>query len=457
MTKRTSSLVALLAIAVTVVLCLLGFATDFVFGEEAAAKGKSETQGSSQPAKEKQPITLPKTASFRGLGSLAGGRFASQAYAVSADGSVVVGQSTSALRGEAFRWTDADGMTGLGHLPDSARGRFSSSEARAVSADGLTVAGYCRLSQGWQGFRWTSSSGMVGLGDLPGGKTFCRAYDVSADGSVVIGGSSSTSSGDDYEAFRWTADGGMVGLGDLKTGKFNSYGQGVSADGTVVVGTSASASGPEAFRWTQAGGMMALGDLPGGDFCSRAFAVSADGSVVVGRSISAAGQEAFRWTKSEGMQGLGDLPGGDFHSCAWAASADGSVVVGAGTSASGMEAFIWDANNGVRNLKDVLEKEYALDLAGWTLGIARGISDDGLTIVGRGRNANRKEIDRPQGKPKSGRPQSTKGRERSDTTAGPVGRPRPQKGAPSERPSGRGKRVDSVAFEAWIATIPSTD
>ncbi len=52
--------------------------------------------------------TTPAAASeafFMGLGDLPGGSFFSQAYAVSPDGSVVVGGSMSAAGEEAFRWT----------------------------------------------------------------------------------------------------------------------------------------------------------------------------------------------------------------------------------------------------------------------------------------------------------------------------------------------------------------
>ena len=141
-----------------------------------------------------------------------------------------------------------------------------------------------------------------GLGDLAGGSFFSRANGVSADGSVVVGQSNSTSG---VEAFRWTSVGGMVGLGDLPGGIFRSAATGVSADGSVVVGLGNSASGEEAFRWTSGGGMVGLGDLPGGIFQSQAVDVSADGSVVVGTSESASGPEAFRWTSGGGMVGLG--------------------------------------------------------------------------------------------------------------------------------------------------------
>jgi hypothetical protein len=45
-------------------------------------------------------------------------------------------------------------------------------------------------------------------------------------------------------------------------------------------------------------------------------------------------------------------------------------------------AFIWDAEHGMRNLQDLLVNDYGLDLTGWRLSRARGISADGLTIVG---------------------------------------------------------------------------
>jgi len=412
--------------------CLSGFSEDCRSSVEML-KEKTKAQSQSRLLSETlsgKPISI---ASFQGLGDLPGGRFNSHAFAVSANGAYVVGLSTSTLGQEAFRWTQSGGMQGLGSLPGGSRRGFNC-EARAVSADGSTVVGYSLAASEWEGVRWTTSTGMVGLGDLQGGKVYSRAYDVSTDGLVIIGASSSTNSGtDENEAFRWTSDGGMVGLGDLPGGKFNSYGQGVSADGLVVVGSSLSTSGPEAFRWTPDGGMVGLGDLSGGDFCSRAFAVSADGSTVVGYSISTLGQEAFRWTKSCGMQGLGDLPGGEFHGWAWAASADGSVVVGSSKSTSGTEAFIWDAKNGMRNLKDVLEKDYGLNLAGWTLEVARGISDDGLTIVGRGVNRNRKQ-EKKTPKPKT----------LSNTKKGRIRR---------RAPRTRGANINS-SIEGWIAVIP---
>ena len=105
-------------------------------------------------------------------------------------------------------------------------------------------------------------------------------------------------------------DPSFEGLGDLPGGGFSSQARGVSADGSVVVGRSNSTSGDEAFRW-QDGKMTGLGDLPGGTFSSYAFDVSANGAVVVGRSFSGSYptiMEAFRWEDGV-MTGLGFTAG----------------------------------------------------------------------------------------------------------------------------------------------------
>jgi probable HAF family extracellular repeat protein len=66
------------------------------------------------------------------------GGYITRATGVSADGSTIVGYSQTANgREQAFRWTAADGMEGLGGLPRS--DGFVLSEAIAISADGLTA------------------------------------------------------------------------------------------------------------------------------------------------------------------------------------------------------------------------------------------------------------------------------------------------------------------------------
>ena len=108
--------------------------------------------------------------SFRGLiGSPGAAPERVEAYDISDDGSVVVGQLRTAgmVRGEAFRWTAEAGFERLGILG----GENQESAALAVSADGSVVVGTSTspLSDYGEAFRWERSTGMVGLGDLPGG------------------------------------------------------------------------------------------------------------------------------------------------------------------------------------------------------------------------------------------------------------------------------------------------
>jgi uncharacterized membrane protein len=293
-------------------------------------------------------------ASLTALGDLPGGAFSSTARGVSGDGSVVVGQSSSAFGDEGFRWTRAGGMVGLGVGP-----------AEDVSADGSVVVGWS--------YRWTSSGGAVFVG-LPN-YTHSRAHGVSADGSVVVGVSYQTSPSI-AKAFRWTSGDGTV---EVSPGPSNDWAWGVSDDGSVVVGHTDST----AFRWTSSDGLVAIGG-------AEAHGVSGDGSVIVGHGNFGFGTEArwaFRWYSNDGMAGLGDLPGGVYTSQAWDVSGNGSVVVGYGTNAANeAEAYRWTSADGLRRLWDVMvaNGEDPAD-SGWThLEQAYAVSFDGSTIVGFG-------------------------------------------------------------------------
>ena len=321
-------------------------------------------------------------ASFQVLGILPpvgdGQADSSVALGVSADGSAVVGDSRWSQGVQAFRWTSAEGMTGLGDLPT---GSFDS-HARGASTNGNVVVGRGRSANGEEAFRWTSATGMVGLGALPSGGFTSDAVGVSADGGVVVG-TSNRSSGEG-QAFRWTASTGMVGLDG---GSWTTLANGVSGSGSVVVGQRHSPGGGEAFMWSEASGIVGLGFLPGVTPQSTALGVSEDGSVVVGYSHrSPNGLEAFRWTSDTGMVGLGVLPGCDT-SYALSVSADGQTIVGESRWQNGYRtAVIWDSVHGVRSLEEVLEQDHGLDLHGWSLINATAVSADGLTIVGQGVN-----------------------------------------------------------------------
>lgn len=317
---------------------------------------------------------LGGTISFTGLGYLPGGSRESWARGASFDGSVVFGWSLNAdERYEPFLWTQAGGMSGLG----------TNGNAYAVSADGTVVVGV----SGAKAFRWTVSSGMTQLGSLPSlPDAQYLANAVSADGRFAAG-YMPTRTGGALEAAAWLPN--LVRLGDLPLGDFYSDARGISGDGSVVVGIGTGGLGIEAFRSTN-GVMTGLGYLPGAVGNSGATAITPDGNIIVGYSSSSPGIQAFRWTETERMVGLGDLPGGSFYSEATAVSADGSIIVGNSKTALGDEAFVWDSTHGMRNLRDLLVAGGA-DLTGWGTLHAWGVSGDGQTIVGIGHRSSGRE------------------------------------------------------------------
>ena len=324
---------------------------------------------------------------FTPLGDLAGGSFTSSATDVSSDGSVVAGTGRSTNGVEAFRWTSAGGMEGLG----STSSLFFLSEAKAISSDGSVVVGFSPTTNSGgfnEAFRWTSATGIESLGVLgivPGTPSISFAHDVSRFGSVIVG--ESTNANGNNEAFRWTSTSGMEGMGFLSDDGFpGSEARGISDDGSVIVGDSTNANGnSEAFRWTSATGMESIGDLAGGIVSASALDVSADGSVVVGISRSDFGLEAFRWTSADGMMGLGDLAGDIFDSRALGVSADGSVIVGTGNGLDDGDAFRWTSDGGMQSVASMLTAS-GINLTGWQLTDAQAVSYDGNIIVGSGIN-----------------------------------------------------------------------
>ncbi|MFO0973260.1 MAG: PEP-CTERM sorting domain-containing protein [Phycisphaerae bacterium] len=321
-------------------------------------------------------------ADFRGIGALPGSRNGSIAYAISDDGSAVTGISDQSDLGGpstvAFLW-QADTMISLGDLP----GGSTVSEAGGVSANGSAAAGMSASSNGTEAFRWEAGV-MVGLGDVPGGDVYSHAFRISGDGTTVVGLSRSAN-GD--AAFRWQA-GAMRNLADdFPGGLAAGWATDASFDGSVVVGYLATTSGPpRPMRWEN--NVATLIDIAPADVWGQATAVSPDGQSIAGtitHQLSPLVREAFFWRDGT-LTLLGDLPGGATRSSAADVSGDGSIVVGTGRTSLGDEAFIWTAARGLRRVRDLLEQDYGLNLAGWQLTAANGISADGLTIAGSGVN-----------------------------------------------------------------------
>jgi len=288
----------------------------------------------------------------------------SHASGTSSDGTVVVGW-TEFAQGvtRAFRWTSGSGAQDLGTL---AGGTVWT--APSVSDDGAVIAGaeLVPAFAGPRAYRWTAATGMQDLGTLGG--QHARAYDVDADGSVIVGEAQDATGA--YRAFRWTAASGMQDLGDWVPSR-------VSADGTVVIG-----AGPnsKALYWSLATGTAtALSDLPSPGVTPtdlEARAVSADGRVVVGVSPILAGNGAltgfrnFRWSAQTGVQFLpATPPGSSVLRATTAVNADGTVVVGRGSDG---DAWRWTAATGV----------HTLGTLGGPYAGATSVDDTGTIVVG---------------------------------------------------------------------------
>jgi uncharacterized membrane protein len=97
--------------------------------------------------------------------------------AVSSDGSVAVGTSISGIKQGATVWKgNSASVLDLGS---------DTAYVRGVSSGGTVIAGSVTLGSNLQAFRW--SDGSFDLLPLPAGATDCVAWDLSSDGSTVLG------------------------------------------------------------------------------------------------------------------------------------------------------------------------------------------------------------------------------------------------------------------------------
>lgn len=317
------------------------------------------------------------------LGTLGGDW--SEARAVSADGSVVVGIAKNAAgQSRAFRWTRTGGMEDLGTLGGS------ESAALDVSWDGSVVVGWAQDASGrsWA-FRWTRTGGMQEIGKIISqslnGKVYklhaiaSVAHAVSADGSKVIGMFVQRDNfGDYYSYFLWDKSVGSEML-DRTWGTIFD----ISPDGSIMVSTNGYGWGEGTEFWI----VHRLEDRfhrLEGCMTAKSAAISANGKVIVGVAQGNHGQDlAVRWREGAGFQSLGTL-GGDW-SRARGVSADGSIVVGESEDAAeNRHAFRWTPLGGMESLN----RTYAslLKNGSWLL-LAMSISPDGRYIVGSGYNA----------------------------------------------------------------------
>ncbi|MFN7967568.1 MAG: hypothetical protein U0V87_17980 [Acidobacteriota bacterium] len=314
-------------------------------------------------------------------------------------------------------WTSTGGTQQIGFPPGGGN-------VTALSDDGSTVVGDVAVDDGKLGFRveaaiWLGGDQWRPLGGLPGsvpcGSSLTSAYDVSGNGSKVVGLAWVGPECSGAHGFSWTEAGGMVDLGSIVDDR-SSRANVVSADGNVIAGWSDSSFGSRlGARWTDGdpptwftpdGGAVAAGEATG---------INSDGSAIVGggygqNSISSRAKifEPWIWTAADGVVPLGTIKGlrGDIvdgQHYATDVSDDGRLVVGVDTLFNLGEqwAFIWIKGVGISAIQDYVRKNTdpatkaklcssqrgaAQPCTKWDLWNAAAVSNDGKIIVGTGRN-----------------------------------------------------------------------
>lgn len=288
-------------------------------------------------------------------------------------------------------WTLRDGISELPQVTAGTITVAPFMTASDITPDGLFIAGRAlatptntgRVAVIWSSANGFSTPTVLGAnGTIPGSAgQFAAALAISDNGQIVFGFGTSATSGKTNEAFRWDATSNtIVGLGFLDAQTHTNSivaARGVSADGSVAVGSSGTTTfgvGSNAFRFTSAGGMTSIGTLAGGTW-SSAIGISSDGSTIFGLADSTANPdgEFFIATTAAGIVAQG---------AAFAASnlggisADGSIFV----SGQNLHNAL-----GFSVVTSVLIGA-GLDVTGWSNFSAFGISDNAEVLWGSALN-----------------------------------------------------------------------
>ncbi|MBX3364962.1 MAG: hypothetical protein KF866_09375 [Phycisphaeraceae bacterium] len=344
-----------------------------------------------------------QTAQVIAIGSVPGGFDFSQAWGVSRDGSTVIGITNGDLNGIVDYYGFRASIDGTVELIPS----IVSRDIRGVSGDAGVLAGIAFKERpndpgeyDLTGWYWTADGGVVDLWSpiLNWGST---ANAVSRDGSAVVGMTDffiNFGAGFEFsDAYVWRESTGVVKLPHLFD-MFRAEAFGVSANGSVIVGYEQNME-EERFPvvWEAANGnairQLFVTEEELGS--SLALVVSDNGAYAAGFSLMAMDIFGYRedlvmWDVATGAPTvLGQTPPGFYSAIPAAISDDGQMIVGTYNrffffdNPEG-EIFVWRQGEGVRLLKNILTDDYGVDLTGWQLLAAHGMSEDGKTIVGHG-------------------------------------------------------------------------
>ncbi|MBB5752865.1 autotransporter domain-containing protein [Prosthecomicrobium pneumaticum] len=249
------------------------------------------------------------------------------AWRVSYDGTYAFGSSDDGI----YRWDIPGGTWDIYGDADYQSDTSTLGTSLAVAAidhDGAHMTGYALLESAAKPFVWSLSDGFEQIA-LPDGFEAGMGMLMSRDGDVVGGIMSGTAGNDitslvEPHAYRWTEAGGVVDISvdrAERTGTYSDVVTGMSDDGSVIVGITStgtsltnveSISDWAAFRWSVAEGWQTVADY-----------FTGKGIDITGMSFLAIGSPVLLTN---------------------AISADGTVMVGMGTIAEGSDppvAMTW--------------------------------------------------------------------------------------------------------------------
>ncbi|MFO8012433.1 MAG: PEP-CTERM sorting domain-containing protein [Phycisphaerae bacterium] len=348
-----------------------------------------------------------RAAEFLPLGDLPGGAFTSEATDVSLFGTDIVGYSVSQRPGsstpktEAFVWQPSTAMLGLGYAEGGAPTWANEISGIIVGGSGSPQSNACM----WAPKPGTFDEWVHVPFPVPG-STASDALGVSRDGEYVVGW------GDVPGAtwgFAWRYNYLLYRFNPQEAGGTDAYWLGLPSgasdaraydidrypkDDPGWVSTAVGTSDGMPCRWIREGSGMYEADVlatPPGATGGGLQRITLDGRTMVGWATfpEATGEidRAVRYEKITSTLTNMEVLNWEGASHALDVTPDGRTIVGTVTWPGWHpEAFIWDPDHGLRTFQTVLEYQYGLDLSGWTLQRATGISGDGLVIVGSGIN-----------------------------------------------------------------------
>lgn len=302
-------------------------------------------------------------------------------------GTMIVGDNQNT--GTYFLWDAVNGYTNIGGVTASAGGAGNVK----IASDGSRIAGTSPNPANGNQHEiayYTPSTGLwTHLGGIGGasGTSVSSNWGISSGGQHIVG--LGWINAGTAHAVSWSEGGTLTDMGSTVTER-SSRANAVSADGTVVAGWQDATDGfRQAAVWHN--GVQTVITTPGGDAVGEAGVLSGDGVWVAGNGTGSTGNQAWRWSADGGLETLGTLglSGFNIRGAATGTNSDGSVIVGFERGLglpTGGEGFYWTEATGMISLDDYFASLGIEAPNGLRYSLPLGVSDDGTTFYGYGRD-----------------------------------------------------------------------